>query len=198
VEIGGGIRLPTYMAGPVSHGWWAMAVLLLVAGALYLSFLFSYLYLWTVSPQVWPSARALPDIAWPMIAGGLLLFSGGALILASRFLGGSPVALAGLVMAGAIALTVALGLDIWSQWQSGCRPDANSYGALVYLASMLQFEIVAPVCVMAGFMLARLLKGQLDATRRSVYDNLSLFWLYAVGQGLLGLLLTHGFPRVAG
>jgi cytochrome c oxidase subunit I+III len=42
-DIGGGIRLPTYMSGPDSHSWWAMIVLMLVAGSLYLSYLFSYL-----------------------------------------------------------------------------------------------------------------------------------------------------------
>ena len=54
VEIGHGIKLPTYVSGPLSHSWWAMVVLLLVAGSLYLAYVFSYLYLWTVSPQVWP------------------------------------------------------------------------------------------------------------------------------------------------
>ena len=28
------------------------------------------------------------------------------------------------------------------------------------------------------------------------FDNLRLFWLYAAGQGLFGLLLVHGFPRI--
>ena len=45
-------------SGPVSHSWWAMVVLLLVAGSLYLAYVFSYLYLWTVSPQVWPTDPA--------------------------------------------------------------------------------------------------------------------------------------------
>src|SRR5690606_41426555 len=30
VEIGAGVRLPTYMAGPLSHAWWAMVVLIIV------------------------------------------------------------------------------------------------------------------------------------------------------------------------
>ena len=33
VDIGGGIRLPVYATGPVSHSWWATVVLMLVAGA---------------------------------------------------------------------------------------------------------------------------------------------------------------------
>jgi cytochrome c oxidase subunit I+III len=201
VEIGGGIRLPTYVSGPISHSWWAMIVLLLVAGALYLSYLFAYLYLWTVVPQFWPSAQALPDAIWPVLSGVLLLVSGATLVLANRALRRALLpagALAGLAGAGMIALVASLALDIWSQWQSGLRPDASGYGAIVYAGGVLQFEIVAAALLMAGFMVARLLTGQLDRRRRAVFDNLALFWGYAIGQGLFGLLLTHGFPRLVG
>src|SRR5690606_35847071 len=53
VDIGGGISLPTYVTGPVSTSWWAVIVLMLVGASLYVSYFFSYLYLWTVSPDVW-------------------------------------------------------------------------------------------------------------------------------------------------
>src|SRR3546814_9830316 len=58
VDIGGSIRLPVYVTGPTSHSWWAMVVLLLVIGTIFVSLVFSYLYLWTVSPDVWPAARS--------------------------------------------------------------------------------------------------------------------------------------------
>ena len=80
------MQLPTYVAGPMSHSWWAMVVLLLVAGSLYLSFVFSYLYLWTVSPQVWPKAGAMPSPLWPLLSAALLLISAAAAVLASRTL----------------------------------------------------------------------------------------------------------------
>ena len=85
VDIGGGLKLPTYASGPMSHSWWAMVVLLLVAGSLYLAYVFSYLYLWTVSPQVWPAAE-LPSTLWPFAAAVLLLMSGGAANVVSRTL----------------------------------------------------------------------------------------------------------------
>src|SRR5690606_6774655 len=76
-RIGGGIALPTYMSGPMSHSWWAMVVLMLVASALYLSYVFSYLYLWTVAPSGWPALENIP--AWPYGAVALLGVSGAAL-----------------------------------------------------------------------------------------------------------------------
>jgi len=32
VDVGAGVRLPTYVSGPTSHGWWAMVITLIVAG----------------------------------------------------------------------------------------------------------------------------------------------------------------------
>ena len=90
------------------------------------------------------------------------------------------------------------------RWTSGVigrrdyGADASSYGALIYVGAFLQLELVLPLIVMAGFVLARLLAGRLDGVRRVTFDNLALLWHYTVGQGLLGLLLLHGFPRLVG
>ncbi len=202
VDIGGGIRLPTYMSGPMSHSWWAVIVLMLVAGALYLSYVFAYLYLWTVSPQGWPPAAALPAPSWPWASAGLLGAGGVALLAAHRVLsrpgGAARAVFAGLVAFGVAALCASLALDVWGQWREGLRPDASGYAAIVYLAGLLQLEIVLAVTVIAGFLLARLVAGRLDARRRVVFDNLALLWSYATAQGLVSLALTHGFPRLVG
>src|SRR5690606_34067889 len=85
VDIGGGIRLPTYMSGPRSHSWWAMVVLMFVAASLYLAWVFSYLFLWTVSPEAWSphGAPALPAWRWPA-ASVLLLLAGSGLLLGAQ------------------------------------------------------------------------------------------------------------------
>ena len=202
VDIGGGIKLPTYAAGAGSHSGWAMIVLMLVAGALYLSYVFAYLYLWTVAPQGWPGIHALPGLTRPAVSVGLLAMSAATLLAGNRLLArplsSGPAPFAALVIGGMVALTAALALDIWSHWQSGLRTTASGYGAIVYAGAILQAQIVTPVLVMAGFMFARLISGRLDAARRAVFDNLALLWGYAIGQGAFGLALTHGFPRLVG
>ena len=100
--------------------------------------------------------------------------------------------IAGLVLAASLAA------DLWSQWLAGARPEVNAYGAMVYAGGLLQFQIVATVVLVAAFAIMRLATGRLDRERRVVFETLALLWAYAIGQGLLGLLLTHGFPRVAG
>jgi cytochrome c oxidase subunit I+III len=203
VTIGGGYRLPVYMAGPLGHGWWAMVVLMLVAGSLYLSYFFSYLYLWTVSPEVWPSAAAggVPSLGWPLLAGILFIIAIGAIILAWRTLPepatGSLVT-SMLTLLGAACLWGAIAVEIAGHWQAGLRPASSAYGAMVYLSSGLTGQIAVAVAVMSVFAFGRQFAGKLDAVRCGTFENTALLLFYCAGQGLFSLLLIHGFPRVMG
>ncbi|MCR4522997.1 cytochrome c oxidase subunit I [Bosea sp. 47.2.35] len=199
IDIGGGVRLPSYASGSMSHSWWAMVVLMLVAAALYLSYLFGYLYLWTVAPQVWPGREqlsALPALLVPMV----LLIVSGLLLEASRRLldggGGRRGIIAVLLLLGAIALVGALGVDILQHWRAGLRPQTSGYAAMVYANAALQAQIAGAVLLSAGFAAARLATGRVDRIRRVVFDNLALLWAYSLGQAAFGLALTHGFPRL--
>jgi cytochrome c oxidase subunit I+III len=197
VDIGGGIALPTYASGPGSHSWWAMVVLLLVAAALYLSYLFGFLYLWTVAPEAWPRQTSLPSPASAWVSLAALGLSTAALAGAQRLLGhGSRRrgVLIGLLIAGAAALAGALLLDIAGHWQAGLSPQSSGYSAMVYANAVLQAQIVAAVVFVALFAGARLAAGRLDPDRRVVFDVMRLLWVYALGQAAFGLLLTHGFP----
>jgi len=199
VDIGGGIILPTYASGPVSHSWWAMVVLLLVAAALYLSYLFGLLYLWTVAAERWPRQAELPPLANAVTPLAILALSAASLAGTQRLVdknSGRRWLLAWLLVAGAAALAGALALDIAGHWRSGLRPQSSGYAAMVYANAVLHVQITAAVIIIALFAIARLLAGRLDHSRRVVFDVLMLLWLYALGQAAFGILLTHGFPRL--
>jgi cytochrome c oxidase subunit I+III len=204
IDIGGGVRLPVYATGSMSHSWWAMVILLLVATALYLSYLFSYLYLWTVAPEAWPdqSGKALPPLSLALFSAGLLVASSTLIWLAGRGLRIDRRSrnylfpfLVGLALA---CLIGSITIEVLGQWQTGLRPDESSYGALTYLGAGLQGELVIALTVMGLFVLARFFAGLLNAVRRVTFDNTALLWHYTVGQGLIGLMLIHGFPRMVG
>ncbi|MEW6257863.1 MAG: cytochrome c oxidase subunit I [Pseudomonadota bacterium] len=200
VEVAPGVIVPTYVSGPASPAWWAMVVLMLVAAALYLSYVFSYLFLWTVSPQVWPPLSRLPDAAWTWAAFGCLSASALALAAGDRVLrrAGPPILLAALVTFGLLALVGAIALDVRAMSAAGIAPTRDAFGAVTFMAPLLQGQVTAAVVVIGLFALARLAAGRLTAERRVVFDTLRLLWLYALGQGALGLALTHGFPHLAG
>ena len=200
VDIGGGIKLPTYASGPLSHSWWAMIVVLLVVASLYLAFVFSYLYLWTVSPQFWPMPEALPMPLWPMLSALLLAASAGTAVAALRVLPrqrDSRVGFVALVAFGVAALVAAFAVEVWAHWSIGLRPSTDAHAAMVAMASFLQAQLAVPVVIWACFVVARLFAGHVDRRRRATVENLTLMWVYVTVQGLFGLVLVHGFPRIA-
>ena len=149
--------------------------------------------------EVWPRPEQLPPIAWPLMSAALLAASSGFILLISRVLPGgfrNSAAFVLLTALAVVALVGGLGMEILAHWRAGLRPDADAHAAMVYMASFLQLELVLALVVIAAFAIARRLAGLLNRRRRVVYDNLSLIWHYTVAQGLLGLLLVHGFPRL--
>ena len=203
VDIGGGLKLPVYVTGRASHSWWAMVTLLLVAATLFGSLVFSYLYLWTVSPRVWPAIETLPRFTYPLLQAVLLCASSAAIVVADRALRATsadgvrrqrPVQLA--LLAAMPLLVAAFGVELYAQLRSGLLPTQNSYGAVVYAFVALQSQYVVVALIMAGYTVARSWRGLLDATRRATFDNTMLLWHYTVAQGLVALLLVHGFPRM--
>jgi cytochrome c oxidase subunit I+III len=202
VDIGGGISLPVNMTGPANHSWWATLVLLLVAGTLFVCMLFSYIFLWTVSPEVWPGSDALPGLARPALSALAYLASGAAMIAANRWLARRPNRASLLFMLWlllALAFLVAGFLnDLQLHYQSGLRPTDSAYAAAVYMIVSLQGFYAATLTVMALYTLARALAGRLNSVRRSTFDNTKLMWQYGIAQGLVGLLIVNLFPRLFG
>ena len=190
VDIGGGLRLPVYVSGPLSQAWWAMVILMLVSGSLYACLLFSYLYLWTVSPDIWP--RAGPHAGFAASTAILLLLSSAAVALANR-----GVARNGSCWPLAIAIALLLlgfGVNLFSQWS--VSPRETAYGAIVYAIVSWDGFFAACATLLALFALARRRAGLLDRERRVTFDNARLFWHYTVGQALAGLAMVHGFPKL--
>ncbi|MEZ5816618.1 MAG: cytochrome c oxidase subunit I [Hyphomicrobiaceae bacterium] len=201
VDIGGGITLPIYRSGLTSHAWWAVLVLMVVAGSLYLAYVFSYLYAWTVSPSVWggSGSPAPPAIVWPVASGLLYLAAATAFwaaghCLPERHRRGILTTI--LLFAGAVLIVVAVSVDVMGHWQTGLRPSSSSYGALVYLGIFLTAQLAAAIVVMAMFTVVRQLTGRLDRVRRVSFETTALLAYYACAQAILGLVLVNGFPRM--
>jgi cytochrome c oxidase subunit I+III len=201
VAIGGGISLPTYATGPQSHGWWAMTVLVLVGSSLYLAYAFSYLYMWVVSPEVWASSGSsrLPAPAWSLGSAILLFLGCGALHEAWYRLprqGESSASAVWLLAFAALSLIASSVVEFSGHWQTGLRPHENAYAALVYMASVLNLQVVVAVIVMCGFTGVRLVMRNEDYGRQATFENTAILYLFAAAQLFFGLLLVHGFPRM--
>ncbi|MGZ8216652.1 cbb3-type cytochrome c oxidase subunit I [Methylomagnum sp.] len=200
VDIGGGLTVPVYATGSMSHSWWAVWVLILVSASTFACLVFSYFFLWTVGPEFWPKDPArLPEASFPGAAALLSLLGSGLIAFASDQLAANrhgPVRLA--LLGAAVLLVGAFGAELYGHWRTGLRPTDSSYGAVVYAVVSIQGFFIAVVATMALYTLVRSLAGRLDGVRRATFDNTRLFWHYTVVQGLLGLALVHLAPRLLG
>ena len=95
-------------------------------------------------------------------------------------------------------LVAGVGAELWGHWQTGLRAPDSAYAAIVYMAPLLTGQIAVAVLLMAGFVVARLILGKVDRERRNSFDHVAILAWYGAAQGLLALLLVHGFPRVMG
>jgi cytochrome c oxidase subunit I+III len=180
-----------------------MVVLILVAGTTFACILFSYFFLWTVRPDVWPSTvAALPHVGWGGAAAALYILSSLAIGAAGRWLADPPRRSAWpmrVALLVAIPLLVAAAtIEILGQRSAGVSPSATSYGAAVFALASWHGFFAAVLAVMALYTVARSLAGRLSGTRRVTFDNTRLLWHYAVAQGLLSLAVVHLFPRATG
>jgi cytochrome c oxidase subunit I+III len=197
VDIGGGVRLPVYASGPLSHTWWAVLILIAVTGTTYACLVFSYVYLWVVNPAAWPAQDALPPAQLAWAGAALFLLSSAAVAAARRALERD----AGVLLDAALGIAMLFGLAGFALELYAHRalaPTESSYGALVHtFASFNGFGVLAGA-ILAAYALARRRAGLLDSERRNVFDNARLLWHYVVAQNLGGLALVHGFPRWVG
>lgn len=203
IDIGMNIKLPTYMTGPTSHSWWAMVVLMAVAGALYLSYVFSYFYLWTLSPETWVEIgeKMLPPAAWPAVSAALVIMSAASYKLADVVLpqpGLRSWVLPMALLLGATFLAGSIVVEITGHWNAGLRPTDTAYAAMVYMASAVNGQLAFAVVIMTCFGIVRYFAGKLDAERRVTFENIGVLVYYVAAQSLFGLLLVHGFPRTLG
>ena len=97
-----------------------------------------------------------------------------------------------------VLVSAASAADLAAQWRAGLSPSAHAYGAAVYAIVSYQIFFVLTTLIMGLYTIARWLAGKLDSVRRTTFDNTMLFWYYTLGQGLVGIVVVHGFPRLTG
>ena len=196
--IGDGLDLPVYVTGPLATSWWAMICLMLVSGTAYACTMASYLFLWLVNGDaMWPpEGMERPVAGWGAAALSGYGASAGVVLAASAMLrrrGTLPLLLMPLAL---LILCTAFAADLAALRQAGLRPSLHAHAAASYALMVWQGLHVTVAAIMTFYVVARSVAGMLDGTRRLSFDNVMLFWLYTVGQGVVGVALLHGFPRL--
>lgn len=197
VDIGAGVRVPTYRTGSDSHGWWAMVILLIVIGMMFVMTAFAYLYLYGIHPAFWTPPPPLASLV-PLLAGygggaGLALFARRMLARPATHLWTPGI----LVVCAAVLLLGTFALDIRSWAEAGLAPSASGQGAVVSAFLAQQGALIAVCILMAAYVSARNARGLLVRPRCNTMDLVVLFLAYTGAQGGLAASLTRLFPGAA-
>jgi cytochrome c oxidase subunit I+III len=197
-DAGRGVALPLYSNGSGSVGSWGMVVLLISDAAVVASFIFAYLFLWTVRPAVWPpDGSKLPGFLEPALSAAALI---GAYVLfeAADRLNQRDRRFAAALCLIATAILACGALAIGWRWLDGLGtdPTGHSYGAAVWTLLGYVALHVAVGAAMALWCLARLGLGMIDSWRCMTLRVCLVWWRFTVVATLLTGLLVAGFPHV--
>ena len=196
-DIGAGIRVPTYVSGPRSHGWWAMVITLIVAGMVCAMLAFSYVFLWSRRPDLWiapPEAASLVAVVGLGGAALLLCWLAPRAIRLRRPRSGAIAAV--LLALAATAVGGQWAIDLTSWQASGLAAQASGQGATVYGFIAWQGQFIAASALMGLYVLGRWAFGHLKDHRPSTIDLIGLFIAFTAAQGTATALLVRLFPGV--
>jgi cytochrome c oxidase subunit I+III len=197
VDVGGGVRLPTYVSGPSSHGWWAMVITLIVGGMVAVMACFSYVFLWSRRPDLWqapPDLGSLPLTLVLLVLAGVGGWAAQAALKLDR--PRSPVIAAAVMLLATLAAGGAWAAEASAWWASGLRPDVSSQGATVF--ALLAWQgLFAGICLLMGpFAALRWMFGHLSPKRPATFELIALFLAFTALQGAGTTLLVRLFPGV--
>ena len=194
VDAGAGILLPTYVAGPQSHGWWAAVLLDVVLGMIFLMSMFAYLYLFNARPDAWrvvaPRGAVPPGV---VLLGAAALCAYGARPVMARMQRGSGLA-AAMLATSALCVAAALAVDVVDWRRAGLDGTAGGQGASIHAMLAWHGVVVAAVVLSALYYLFRWLRGLAPGPANKTMEALRLLFLYAALEGAAALLLPRFVP----
>lgn len=194
-DLGDGRRVPLYVAGVRSTGWWAMFITMTGDLTAFLALLFGYFFFWTVHEQFPPAGVSGPGWQWPLVAAIAMLVTWG-LTLGARLVNarGQAVLARGLLAAG-MASTLAAGAALMAgPWLTGLDPTSHSYPAIVWALVVWIVAHFAAGIIMQAYCMARSICNLLTPQYDAELWNVTLYWHFAAFCGVVTALVIGGFP----
>lgn len=195
-DVGLGLKLPIYVSGPASVGWWAMFITMIGDGTAFASLIFGYFFYWTVHDH-YTAASAGPGVFWPMVALALYLVAWGLTILARELNAKGPFGCRLALVAGAITTIAASLAGLAGPYLCGMDPTSNVYPATVWVIAIWTVTHGAVGVVMQFYCLARSLTGRMTAEYDQDIRNVTLYWHFMAFTAVVTFVVLGLFPEVA-
>jgi cytochrome c oxidase subunit I+III len=193
-DVGLGLTLPLYAAGPPSVGWWAMLITMLGLTAAFASLVFGCFFYWTIHADFPPPGSPALGIGWPTLAGVLLVTAWGS-TLAARMANERDRAAAcyGALAAAAVLAAVGSAALAAGPWRAGLDPTAHAHGAIVWTLVGWTGGLAATGVVMHLYCAARRLARRMSAVHAIDIGNVVLYWHFVVVMALIAVAVIAGF-----
>jgi cytochrome c oxidase subunit I+III len=196
-DVGLGLKLPLYVSGPASIGWWGMFIMLLADLTAFVCLVFGYFFFWTIHDDFPPKGSG-PGVFWPAVATLMLLGAWALVLLARRWnernwsvgFYAALLSAAGLAAAGGAAL-------VNGPHSTGLDPTAHAYPAIVWLLVIWTVLHVAVGVIMLFYCLARRIAGRMTARYDIDIHNVALYWHFTILTAVIAALVIGGFPLAA-
>jgi cytochrome c oxidase subunit I+III len=197
-DCGLGLKLPLYVSGSLSMGWWAMFITMLADLTAFVSLVFGYFFFWTIHTDFPPDPSPGPGVLWPVLAAGLLLAAWALTIFARRWnkRDWSNGFYAALLIAVALAIGGGAAL-VAGPWVTGLDPASHVYPATVWILVIWTGAHVVVGLIMHLYCVARRLAGRMTSRYDIDISNVALYWHFVAVTVVITVAVIAGFPLVA-
>ncbi|PZQ10753.1 MAG: cytochrome c oxidase subunit I [Ancylobacter novellus] len=198
-DVGLGLKLPLYVSGPDSVGWWAMFITMIGDMSAFASLVFGYFFYWTIHASAFPPAAGSgPGQFWPAVAIVLTLGAWGAMLLARRANAADRPGALRFWLMGSVVLAVAGGAALlWGPHSTGLDPTSHVYPATVWVIAIWTAVHLSVGVIMTLYCLARSAASKLTATYDIDIHNVVLFWHFALVTMAVTVAVLALFPLAA-
>jgi len=198
-DVGLGLRLPLYVSGSDSVGWWAMLITMLGDMSAFFSLIFGYFFFWTIHKDFPPAGMDGPGVLWPGIAAAASLAAWGVMLIARRL---NAAGSAGGLRA-ALVLNVVLACGggaalVYAPYVTGLDPTLHSYPAIVWVLTLWTALHLLLGILMTLYCLAGSIAGRLTRKYDIDIHNVVLYWHFAAITVAVTVATISLFPLVRG
>lgn len=196
-DVGLGIELPLYHSGPVAVGWWAMLITMLADMTAFISLVFGYFFYWTVREDFIPAGVEGPGVLWPVLGGGLLIFSWICTLLSKRWNKKNK----SLFFYGTLFIAVVAGISGSLALLNGpliykLDPTSHVYPAIIWVLVLWCIFHVLLGNLMQLYCMARRLRGKMTSQYDADMTNVTLYWHFTLLTVLITVGVISGFPEL--
>lgn len=197
-DVGLGLKLPLYVSGSSSMGWWAMFITMLADLTAFVSLVFGYFFFWTTHSDFPPDPSPGPGLLWPTVSAGLLLAPWALTILARRW--NKSDWSSGFYIALLTAVALAIGgvaALLAGPWLTRLDPTSHVYPATIWILVIWTAGHVVVGLIMQLYCLARRLAGRMTSRYDIDIWNVALYWHFLAVTVAITVAVIAGFPLIA-